>query len=487
MSAETHFHNLAIQVRNLIDCRTVNLLIGCPEPQLRHPLLDLFPINSYRYTGSYGESNIDFLLKDEKVRALCDLAVQSGQVQSTSDVQMHFNEFSVKSIAVVPLERPAGLLGLFLLTDPHSETFSHGEHLLLSNYMRIAAQGVEHILRNLHNALLRLSLTNPDSDSPIARHDILLQLERQVEVGIQNVSLVNQLLAKESGQEAVAGKSGVESMLTGSEEGVIITDAQDQRDDFISMIGHELRMPLTSIKGYAGLLQGYGIAESSTPEMTPARQRKYLNTIIEQVDHLEVLISDLLDMSHIHAGRLTLRFTHVDVALLCRQMAELAQQQADRQQAGRYDIRCVLDAELPPALADPDRVQQVLTNLLGNAIKYSPGGGTIEVLASKSQISFPADCYSPTGLLQEGPTALLSPMVYITVRDRGFGIAHEQLSLLFKPFSRLEHAMRGQIPGAGLGLYITHKLVEAMGGHMVVCSIPDEGTSVTFTLPASRL
>lgn len=414
MSAETHFHNLVSQVRNLLDCGTVSLLIGCPEPELRHPLLDLFPINSYRYTESYGESNIDFLLKDEKVRALCDLAVQSGQVQSTSDIQMHFNDFSVKSIAVAPLEVRGGLLGLFLLTDPYSETFCDGERLLLSSYMRIAAQRVEHILRNLH------------------------------------------------------------------------IDIQDQRDEFISMIGHELRMPLTSIKGYAGLLEAYGIAESSTPEMTPARQRKYLNTIIEQVDHLEVLISDLLDMSHIHTGRLTLRFTHVDVTLLCRQMAELAQQQADRQQAGRYDIRCLLDAELPPALADPDRVQQVLTNLLGNAIKYSPGGGTIEVLASKTHISFPTDCYSPSGLLQEAPTASVPPMVYITVRDRGFGIAHEQLSLLFKPFSRLEHAVTNQIPGAGLGLYITHKLVEAMNGHVALCSIPGQGTSVTFTLPASR-
>jgi signal transduction histidine kinase len=413
MSAETRFYNLTFQLRNLLDCGTVNLLIGCPEPQLRHPLLDLFPINSYRYAGSYGESNIDFLLKDEKIRALCDLAVQSGQVQSTSDVQMHSDDFSVKSIAVAPLEGSGGLLGLFLLTDPHSETFSYGERLLLSSYIRIAAKGVEQVLRNLH------------------------------------------------------------------------IDVQDQRDEFISMIGHELRTPLTSIKGYAALLQAYG-AESSTPEMTPARQREYLNTIIEQVDHLEVLISDLLDMSHIHTGRLTLRFTEFDVALLCRQMAELAQQQADRQQAGRYDIRCLLDAELPPVLADPDRVQQVLTNLLGNAIKYSPGGGRIEILASQTHISFSSNCYSPSGLLQEALIAPVSPMVYITVRDWGFGIAHEQLSLLFKPFSRLEHAVTNQIPGAGLGLYITHKLVEAMNGHVIVCSIPDQGTSVTFTLPASH-
>src|SRR2546422_966862 len=153
---------------------------------------------------------------------------------------------------------------------------------------------------------------------------------------------------------------------------------------------HRLSVLLTSIKGYAELLQAYGIADNSIKEMTPARQRQYLATIMEQAEHMEVLISDLLDMSRIQAGRLALRFTQVDVAYLCQRVAELAQRRVDQQQPEQYSIRCLLDPQLPLAWADPDRLEQVLTNLLENAIKYSPDGGTIELLVSASHTTHPA-------------------------------------------------------------------------------------------------
>ncbi len=114
MSVETHFYDLTCQVRDLIGCGTVNLLIGCSEPKLRHPLLDLFPSNSYRYMGSNGLTGIELLLVDEQVCALCDLAVQSGQVQSANHVWLHFGDIPIQSIAAAPLERPGGVLGLFL-------------------------------------------------------------------------------------------------------------------------------------------------------------------------------------------------------------------------------------------------------------------------------------------------------------------------------------------------------------------------------------
>ncbi len=267
--------------------------------------------------------------------------------------------------------------------------------------------------------------------------------------------------------------------------GVIIAAGQEPGDEFISIISHELRIPLASIKGYAGLLQAYGTVENAVPEMTAARQQSYLSTIMEQADHLEVLIDDLLNMSHIHAGRLALRFTHVDVSQLCQQVVELAQQRVSQQQPGRYVIRCLLDEGLPLALADPDRVRQVLTNLLENAIKYSPEGGTIEVLAHSAHISLPASYHSSAEfeLREEAALPQGAPMLHVTVRDQGIGIAHEQLTLLFKPFSRLEQAGADQIPGAGLGLYIARKLVEAMNGSITLYSSAGEGTSVTFTLP----
>jgi len=324
-------------------------------------------------------------------------------------------------------------------------------------------------LHNLHSALLHLYVSGARNDASMELNEVLVHLEQQ---------LVRRSPADQPAEKSKRQQAAEKPATTGD---VIIAGGDEPGNEFISIISHELRVPLASIKGYAGLLQAYGTAENIAPEMTPARQRSFLNTIMEQADHLEVLIDDLLNMSHIHAGRLALRFTHVDVSLLCQQAVEVAQQRVDRQKPGRYTIRCLLDEGLPLALADPDRVRQVITNLLENAVKYSPEGGTIEVLAHKAHISPPAGYHSSAEFEEVG--ILQEPQLYVTVRDQGIGIAHEHLAQLFKPFSRLEQAETERIPGAGLGLYIARKLVEAMNGSIVLYSSVGVGTSVTFTLP----
>src|SRR5256714_15225333 len=118
--------------------------------------------------------------------------------------------------------------------------------------------------------------------------------------------------------------------------------------------------------------------------MSPIRQREYLDIILEQTNHLEVLISDLLDVSRIHAGRLSLRCIQVNVALLCQRVVQVVQQKVGQQYPGRYTFRCNLPSDLPLIWADCDRVQQVLTNLLENAVKYSPNGGPIEKIGRAS-------------------------------------------------------------------------------------------------------
>ncbi len=437
MSAAVHFLALAEQVHYLLGNGTVHLLLGCPEPQVRHPLLDLFPTNYYHYVG--GSPEINILLHDEHIRALCDMAIQTGNVQSSNQFQAYSGE--VLSIAAAPLERPAGLLGLFLVTNPQAEAFPHGEHLLLSGFLAKAAQSLERSLLDLYASLLRPHLLDPVNVSPMA---------------LQLADITDSVIITQA------------------------TDTREQKDEFISIVGHELRMPLTSIKGYAELLQAYGIADNSIKEMTPARQRHYLATIMEQAEHLEVLISDLLDMSRLQSGRLALHFTQVDVAHLCQRVAELAQQRADQQQPGYYSIRCLPGQQLPPAWADPDRLQQVLTNLVENAVKYSPDGGRIELLANASPTTHPAQSH----VFSEATRAILeTSMLQITICDQGIGISHQQQALLFKPFSRLEHPATDQVPGAGLGLYISRKLVEAMHGNLTLRSSEGEGTCVTLTLP----
>ncbi len=434
VQGEISFHQLTRQVCDLLDCDAACLLPGCPEPALRHPLLDLLLFVDDTLAAVYyprGQIDVAAFLRSAQVRAACDFAAQTGKVQRlvTAPAIAPF-----QSLVTVPLERPAGLLGFLLLLDERPEAFTPGDMLLLDGYLPPLLECLEKGVRNL--ARQRLA-------------QCLVRLRRP--------------------QEA--------RQPTGQEE----ADHIDNK--FLSMVMHELRTPLAAIKGYAALLQAYPpvsdavVLEERTEAvvMTPQRQQQYLTTIMEQVTHLEVLVRDLLDISRIHAGRLSLRSAPVDLVWLCQHVVELLRQRI-RQQGTAHELRCVAPAGLPHVWADPDRVQQALTNLLENAIKYSPGGGLIEVCVSSS----------PGGAPRWPPVEQETEAIQVTVRDHGVGIAAEQQARLFKPFQRLEHPLTVDVGGAGLGLYITRKFIHAMGGQITLESRAGEGTTVSFTLPVSN-
>jgi len=399
------FHDLAGQVRGLLECDAVVQVVGCPERNLRHPLLDRLAVSDYRVAGSDGAGDGAALLEHERVRALCDLALQTGRWQSLS---LLVDVYMWQSIAVLPLDRPAGVLGLLVCASAREAAFASGEQHLLQQYAPVIAQRLEQDIEH-------------ECPSPLA---------------------LNESSAEES---------------------------ERAQHEFISLVGHEVRAPLAAIKGYAALLQAYGSASvaegaripADAATMSPALERAYLAHIIEQTRYLEVLMSDLLDVSRIHTGRLALRPTSVNVALLCQRVTQLMQDRVEQQCPGRYMLRCALPPRVPLLRADPDRLQQVLTNLLDNAVKYSPGGGVIDVT-----VSVP-----------------LKRIVRITVSDGGLGIPAAQQSQLFKPFSRLHLTSAPDIQGAGLGLYVCRKLIEAMHGAIGISSREGAGTSVSVTLP----
>ena len=429
---DVEFQQVVQQVRNLIGCDSVQLFLGCTEPTFRHPLLATCSMagKGYRAVGGTGQGHMQNadLLRNERIRALCDVAIQTGKVQSLDNWRLHMEKTRLRSIAVVPLEQPAGVLGFLLLSDSRVDAFYMGERLLLSCYMPRIAQKLEAIL------------------------------SRWCDVSIPSTSM-----AIENGLQSIAPQ---ESTQDDGQEQILHKDLDRVKNEFISMVSHEIRNPLTAIKGYAVLLQAYGIAEQTNERdiavMSPQRQREYLNNIMEQTRHLEVLINDLLDISRLHAGRLQLRYQQADVVEVCQRVVQLMQQKYELSSARTAEIACIFEPNLPHMWTDPDRLQQILTNLLDNAIKYSPDGGRIEVEVS---------------------TMLCTGTVAITVRDTGIGIAQEQQQYLFQPFKRLEHAFTRDIPGAGLGLYITRKLVEAMQGEITLSSRAGEGTTVTCSLP----
>ncbi|MBX5457539.1 MAG: HAMP domain-containing histidine kinase [Thermogemmatispora sp.] len=437
---------LARQARELVDCQAAGLLLGCPDETVRHPLLDVFVPASAGYVGCYGcsQESLRTLLQYEQVRALLDIAVQSGRVHCCEAEPALRCRTAIGSLAAAPLERPAGALGTLLLFDERRSAFAAGESQLLAAVLSRLARALEQQLRLLSQAACAPAPGQQQRCGPTL-----------------------QLMLAPRGNGAAASAGERRALYWPSE-------LDQLKYEFISMVSHELRTPLTAIKGYASLLQAYGPSAQgrrSSDGLTEELQRHYLDVIMEQVNHLEALAGDLLDVSRIHANHLDLRCAPLDIARLCRRAVELIRQRVERETPGKYAFRCRFAEQLPLVWADADRVQQVLTNLLENAVKYSPAGGMITIEAGLQAAR------------RERAVAAGSAMMVISVCDQGIGISPEQQSRLFRPFSRLEQPGNECVPGVGLGLYITRRLVEAMGGRIQLRSRAGEGTRVTFTLP----
>jgi signal transduction histidine kinase len=221
------------------------------------------------------------------------------------------------------------------------------------------------------------------------------------------------------------------------------------RAELISTLAHEMRTPLTSIKGYSTALL---MDEAS---FSPQTQREFLQIIDEECDTLQDLIHDLLESSNIDAGLLKLEPQPV---LLHRMVQYLVTDLEHRTSKHRFLID--FPPDFPVVEADPHRVEQVLRNLLDNAVKYSLQGGIV-VIRGKAQEN----------------------QVLISVADQGIGIAPEHLNRLFEKYFRVRSSTNHHIVGSGLGLPIARAIVEAHGGRIWAESRVGEGSTFTFTLP----
>ena len=223
------------------------------------------------------------------------------------------------------------------------------------------------------------------------------------------------------------------------------------RAEFLAMVSHELRAPLTSIKGSAATVLGLPSAYG------PAEMVQFFRIIDQQADHLSGLINDLLDVASLETGTLSVSPEPVLLAALVDQACS-----AFLSGGGQHSIRIDLPPELPRVLADPRRIAQVLGNLLSNAARHSPGASPIRVSAA-------ADAFQ----------------VAVTVADQGSGVPAERLPLLFRKFSRIES--EEQQGDTGLGLAISKGIVEAHGGRIWAESEgPGQGARFTFTLPVAE-
>lgn len=230
---------------------------------------------------------------------------------------------------------------------------------------------------------------------------------------------------------------------------------QQAQTEFVSTVSHEFRTPLTSIKGFADTILRAG------NRLDASAQRRYIGIIKDQADRLTRLVEDLLAVSRLESRRmqLTIRAINLEEAI-----ERVLQNLSEKAKGHKIDIK--VPQGLPPVWADADRLEQILTNLIDNAIKYSPSGTTVKIAARE--------------LLQE------TELVEFSVTDQGGGIATESLPEIFNKFSRLDNPLTRQTEGTGLGLYITKSLVLALDGKISVSSQPGT-TTFTVQIPAATL
>jgi len=232
-----------------------------------------------------------------------------------------------------------------------------------------------------------------------------------------------------------------------------LEQAARAKDEFLASMSHELRTPLNAILTLTESL------EEGTYDPLNERQLKPLRTIAESGYHLLNLINDVLDLSRIEAGKMDLQMELIEIDPLLQASLRLIKQQAQKK---NLKILLATDQSVQYLYADPRAFKQMLVNLLGNAVKFTPEGGRI-------------------GLEVDGDA--IHNVAHFVVWDTGIGIAPEHTGLLFKPFMQVDSGMDRKYGGSGLGLSLVYRMAELHGGSVSVESVPGEGSRFTISLP----
>ncbi len=224
------------------------------------------------------------------------------------------------------------------------------------------------------------------------------------------------------------------------------------KSNFLATMSHELRTPLTSVIGYSEMmLEGLG-------GPLTAEQREYLGIIMEKGENLLQLITSILDITKIEAGRVRLVMSEVELGQLVRDAVSTVLPHARKK---GLTLHCEQAASLPKVVCDREKVRQCLINLVSNAVKFTPSGGSVTV----------------------GATDLPGERVGLFVSDTGIGIPQEHLAKVWDVFYQVDGSSTREYGGAGLGLAIVKSFVEAHGGQVEVRSVPDSGSTFTMMLP----
>ena len=225
--------------------------------------------------------------------------------------------------------------------------------------------------------------------------------------------------------------------------------------EFVDFVAHELKQPMTAMQGYSKMLiMGIG------GELTPT-QRQFVDVIDANVERMGKLINDLLEVCRLEAGRTRLKLAPVSLKEL---LYETVVNNRAELEARHHTVEIDVAENLPPVLADPERLAQVLAHLVRNACRYTPEGGHLRLVAAR----------------QDGPAG----HVCVQVIDTGIGLTPEELLRVGEKFFRADHELVQRQQGNGLGVCMTRHFVALHGGELRVESEPGRGSTFAFTLPA---
>ena len=410
-------------------------------------------------------SDLERLLQEVGRAAVDLLEAQSGGVT----LMVEEGRFLKVAAATGPLERTVGrlvpvdgsLLGWVVTND----------RPLLSNDMgqdprSYQMPGLDMTLRTVAIVPLRsagviigtISVYNRRDGHPFSEHDLqLLQtLGDQVVVGLDRAAVLEESRRNE---RALAAKNAE------------LQRATRLKSEFLANMSHELRTPLNAIIGFSDLLLSGAAGELDE------QQRDYLEAVLRNGRHLLALINSVLDLSKIEAGRMTLTLGRTD---LREAITGAVTDTASLRSAKRQD--CVLQLDQGPldVVADAVRVRQVLFNLLSNASKFTPEGGTITLAALHTQAPLPL----PADRAGDDRRVASRDVVWVSVTDTGIGIAPDDMDMLFQEFTQVDSSPSRQAQGTGLGLALSKKFVEMHGGRIGAESLPGRGSTFWFMLPA---
>jgi signal transduction histidine kinase/CheY-like chemotaxis protein/HPt (histidine-containing phosphotransfer) domain-containing protein len=244
-------------------------------------------------------------------------------------------------------------------------------------------------------------------------------------------------------------------------------EANRAKSEFLANMSHEIRTPLTAILGYADIL--------FDPDPTTEDRLEYIRTIRRNGEHLLALINDTLDLSKIEAGRLEVECAECRPSQVVSDVVSaLRVRSADKGVA--LEVSCT--GPLPSTIrTDPTRLRQILINLVGNAIKFTESGSVRLVVGMEPAAPAPAPAASNAETNTPG-----EPRLRVDVVDTGVGMSEDQVRQIFQPFTQVDSSMRRRIGGTGLGLMISKKLAQLLGGDIAVQSTPGVGSRFTLTV-----